>query len=268
MRKLSLVFLLLLGACSPRVEVTSEASGFDPAVAAAENWAVGPVVLDSRLQLDGVAELEVRNLGGNWAGLSEQYAEMPFFALLEQRPEMNLAPYTAVAGNVDPVLLDGLARPLSRGEKVSPAVLEAIGERMPDTHYLVTAIIKETRISTRTTTPDMETFPLRKDEKGLPAEEHRTRAASVTRWATVRLMIFDLYLGHSVWEGESEGRRDELYNWKRSPEDPGVKVEREGEDPVRIDLEGSPLRAPSLERALKPAFNSLAKTLLPTLKKD
>lgn len=265
MRKLSLVFLLFLAACSPRVEVTSEVPGFDTTVAEADNWAVGPVVLDSRLQLDGVAELEVRNLGGNWAGLSEQYAEIPFFALLEQRPAMNLAPYTAVVGNLEPVLLDGLAQPLSRGEEVSAAVLKAIGEGMPNTHYMVAACIEDTRITTRTRKLDQDNSALREGPDGLPVEDKSDLAsASVTRWATVRLVVFDLHAGRAVWEGESEGRRDELYNWKRPTESPGVKVERDGDEPIRIELEGSPLRAPSLERALKPAFGALAKSLLPS----
>ena len=116
------------------------------------------MVLDSRLQLDGVAELEVRELGGDWAGLSDQYAEMPFFALLEQRPEMNLAPYAAVVGNLEPVLLDGLAEPLSRDEMVSAAVLQAIGEGLPDTRYLVAALIEDTRISSKTTSPTWRPF--------------------------------------------------------------------------------------------------------------
>ncbi len=263
MRKLSLVFLLLLAACSPRVEVNSEAPGFDPAAHAEANWAVGPMVLDSRLQLDGVAELEVRNLGGDWAGLSEHYAEMPFFALMERRPAMNLAPYGAVAGNLDPVLLAGLAQPLSRGDEVSSAVLRAIGKGLPDTRYLVAACILDTRTTTRTTSPDQGAVPLRKDQEGLPGEDHQIPSASITRWATVRLVVFDLEAGQAVWDGESEGRRDELYSWKRPSEAPGVKVEREGEKPIRIDLEGSPLRAPSLAKALKPAFEALAASLLP-----
>ena len=47
-----------------------------------------------------------------------------------------------------------------------------------------------------------------------------------------------------------------------------MKVEREGKEPVLIELDGSPLRAPALEKALRPAFQALAQTLFPNKKEN
>lgn len=261
MRRLLLTGLLMLASCSPKVQVETALQGPDRATMLADNWAVGPVVLDPRLQLDGVADLEVRRLGGTWEGLSEQYAPGIFFALLEQRPELKLAPYTAVSGNLETATLAALAEPLARKNELPTGVLQAIGEGLPDTHFLVTARIEATRIINHVSDPDPDSPIRRKDADGLAVEE-RTVTAKVIRRATVRLQVHDLQEGTLVWEGLGEGVRQELYNWKRPLESPGVEVEREGEEPLRIDLAGSPLRAPSLESALKPAFEDLAEVLL------
>ena len=264
---LILAFALTAVGCSSKVQNVKLASGFELPDALDESWAIAGVALNSNLVLDGVADREVRALGNHWAAFPEAHSSKLYGSFLQYEPQLKLMPYGAVVGQLSEAQLIEANESFALKGDLTTVQLDGFKLALDPVRYLVMARLDETRIATSTASfTESAEMQAQQDRDPHSATTLAGRLASQKRYLEMSMKIYDLYTGQVVWSGEVEKTDSRMLGFDQEASE-DVKVERDDQDePVRIDLEGTPLVAPGMDRAIQDCFDELVIGLMPVEK--
>ena len=256
----AILLLLLVVGCSGRLTHLHQAEGYDPLARDGARYAIGGFVLRVGEELDGQADVPAAVRNGEVQAQTDTWAPVLYGAMLTGRADLEIWAWPAVRDNIPADAITALQRAYAEGRLLPPARFTQLATDLPDITYLVLARLDRNEVEIGSNVPGSTGSQVTDDSRDPHGvNDALIRTVKTRRRVTVTLDVYDLRTGLSVWSGQAEREKTELYSPgpKDKSEDLVVTPATEEGGTPEITVKGASLAMPELADVLSDACTAL-----------